>query len=185
MSATSTSGSGTAGRDVPAADPPPTLAAVFAAQYRPLVRLAAMLLDDPHAAEDMAQEAYVRVAVRRDRVRDPHKTLAYLRQTVVNLCRTANRRGALARRFATVEVPDVPDIQDGAVARFQQQAVVAGLRALPRRHREVVVLRFYLDLSVEQTALALGLSTGAVKAYSSRGLEQLRRRLADEGNDLR
>ena len=165
---------------MPAAEPPPTMAEVFEVHYRSLVRLAAMLLDDAHAAEDMAQEAYIRVATRHDRLRDPHKALAYLRQTGVNLCRNANRRRSLAWRHSTFGDPHEASAEDGAIERFEHQAVVAGLRALPRRHREAIVLRYYLDLTVEQTAATLGLSAGAVKAYTSRGMDQLRRHLVDE-----
>jgi RNA polymerase sigma factor (sigma-70 family) len=65
------------------------------------------------------------------------------------------------------------------IDRFERQAVVRGLRALPRRHREVLVLRYYLECSVEETAGLLGISTGSVKAYASRGFQQLKA-LVDE-----
>jgi RNA polymerase sigma-70 factor (sigma-E family) len=147
---------------------------VFTGQYPSLVRLAAMLLDDSHAAEDIVQDAYVRVATRRHRLRDPHKALAYLRQTVVNLARNALRRRLMARRHAGSSLPAAASAEDDAIDRFERQAVVRSLRARPRRHREVLVLRYYLDCSVEETAELLGLRAGSVKAYASRGFQQLK-----------
>ncbi|UQU63777.1 sigma-70 family RNA polymerase sigma factor [Couchioplanes caeruleus] len=147
---------------------------VFTGQYSSLVRLAAMLLDDAHAAEDVVQDAYVRVATRHYRLRDPHKALAYLRQTVVNLARNSLRRRLLARRHSVSSLSAEASAEDHAIERFRQQAVVRALRALPRRHREVLVLRHYLGCSVEETAGLLGLSAGSVKAYASRGGRQLK-----------
>lgn len=147
---------------------------VFTGQYSSLVRLAAVLLADSHAAEDVVQDAYVRVAARHYRLRDPHKALAYLRQTVVNLARNSLRRRLVARRHETSSLPVAASAEDDAIGRFERQAVIRGLRALPRRHREVLVLRYYLDCSVEETAALLGLSTGSVKGYASRGAQQLK-----------
>jgi RNA polymerase sigma-70 factor (sigma-E family) len=156
------------------------MAEVFSGQYSSLVRLAAMLLDDAHAAEDIVQEAYVKVATRHSRLRDPNKALAYLRQTVVNLSRNTIRRRLLARRHSTSSFPDAASAEDGAIKSFERQAVIRGLRALSRRHRETLVLRYYLDFTVEQTAQTLRLSTGAVKSYTSRGLQQLRELIEKE-----
>jgi RNA polymerase sigma-70 factor (sigma-E family) len=150
------------------------LAEVFTGQYASLVRLAAMLLDDPHNAEDIVHDAYLRVATRHYRLRDPHKALAYLRQTVVNLARNSLRHRLVVRRHAAVASDAAVSAEDAALERFEQLAVVRALRDLPPRHREVLVLRYYLDLSVEETASLLGLSTGAVKAYASRGAKQLK-----------
>ncbi|HKD98694.1 MAG TPA: SigE family RNA polymerase sigma factor [Micromonosporaceae bacterium] len=167
------------GREAAPAD---AMAEVFAGQYPSLVRLAAMLLDDAHAAEDIVQDAYVRVAARHFRLRDPHKALAYLRQTVVNLARNSLRRRLVVRRHAISNLTAAASAEDEAIDRFEQQAVVRGLRALSRRHREVLVLRYYLDCSVEETAELLGLSTGSVKGYASRGFQQLRELLDREGS---
>jgi RNA polymerase sigma-70 factor (sigma-E family) len=162
------------------------MAEVFTGQYASLVRLAAMLLDDSHAAEDVVQDAYIRVAARHHRLRDPGKALAYLRQTVVNLARNSLRRRVLARRHTLAAGGTVASAEDDAIGRFERQSVVRALRTLSRRHREVLVLRYYLDCSVEDTADLLGLSTGAVKAYASRGVQQLKSALNGEGaNDER
>lgn len=147
---------------------------VFTGQYPSLVRLAAMLLDDSHAAEDVVQDAYVRVAARHYRLRDPNKALAYLRQTVVNLARNSRRHRLVARRHAASSLPAAASAEDDAIDRFERQVVIGALRALPRRHREVLVLRYCLQCSVQETADLLGLSTGSVKAYASRGFTQLK-----------
>jgi RNA polymerase sigma-70 factor (sigma-E family) len=147
---------------------------VYRGQYPSLVRLAAMLLDESHAAEDVVQDAYVKVAARHYRLRDPEKAVAYLRQAVVNLARNSLRRRLLARRHAVQNITDVASAEDTAIDGFQRQVVVRALRVLSRRHREVLVLRYYLDCSVEETAELLGLSAGAVKAYTSRGFQQLK-----------
>ena len=147
---------------------------VFTGQYPSLVRLAAMLLDDSHAAEDVVQDAYVRVAARHYRLRDPNRAQAYLRQTVVNLARNSLRHRLVARRHAVSTLPAAASAEDDAIDRFERQAVIRALRSLPRRHREVLVLRYCLQCSVEETAELLGLSTGSVKVYSSRGVSQLK-----------
>jgi RNA polymerase sigma-70 factor (sigma-E family) len=148
--------------------------AVFTGQYPALVRLAAMLLDDSHAAEDVVQDAYIRVAARHHRLRDPNRALAYLRQTVVNLARNSLRHQLVARRHAASNLPAAASAEEDAIDRFERQAVIRALRVLPRRHREVLVLRYCLQCSVEETAELLGLSAGSVKAYASRGVSQLK-----------
>src|SRR4051812_3659471 len=79
------------------------LAALYLRHFPSLVRLAALLLDDLAASEDVAQEAYVRVALARRRLRDPDAGLAYLRRTVVNLARSALRRRLVARRHGYLQ----------------------------------------------------------------------------------
>jgi DNA-directed RNA polymerase specialized sigma24 family protein len=92
-------------------------------------------------AEDVVQDAYVRVAGRHYRLRDPEKALAYLRQTVVNLPRNSLQRRLLTRRQPVSSIPTAASAEDDVIDRFERQAVIRGLRALPRRHREVLVLR--------------------------------------------
>jgi RNA polymerase sigma-70 factor (sigma-E family) len=145
---------------------------LFVGQYAQLVRLAALLLGDLAAAEDVAQEAFIRVhrVLGGGRVQDP---LAYLRQTVVNLSRSDLRRRLVARRHAPKPMPDVASAEEDACAVLARREVVQALRALPARQREAVVLRYWADLPVAQVAQVMGISTGAVKAYTSRGLGRL------------
>jgi RNA polymerase sigma-70 factor (sigma-E family) len=150
------------------------LAGLYVVHYRGLVRLAALLLDEPAACEDVVQEAYVRLAANRrlERLRDPEASLAYLRTTVMNLARSALRRRMVAAKYAPlVHRPDRVD--DVAIATVESTAVIVALRTLPRRLREAVALRYYADLTEAQTADLMGVSVGAVKAYTSRGLERL------------
>jgi RNA polymerase sigma-70 factor (sigma-E family) len=145
------------------------LATLYAAHYRSLVRLAALLLDEPAACEDVVQEAYVRMHGRR--IADPDKSLAYLRQTVVNLARSSLRRRLVAQRLAPR--PGDATVADAAYATVQRDELVRALRAIPRREREAVVLRYFADLTESQAAEAMGCAVGSVKGYTSRGLARL------------
>ena len=148
------------------------LAALYLAHFSSLVRLAAMLLDDVAACEDIAQEAYVRVAQSQHRLRDPEAALAYLRTTVLNLSRSALRRRMVAGRHGfRVSKPDA--VADGTYDVVERDAMVKAVRTLPRRSREAVTLRYYADLTEAQTAAVMGVSVGAVKSYTSRGLAML------------
>jgi RNA polymerase sigma-70 factor (sigma-E family) len=150
------------------------LAGLYVVHYRSLVRLAALLLDEPAACEDVVQEAYIRLAASRklERLHDPEAGLAYLRTTVLNLARSTMRRRMTATRYAPLlHGPD--RIDDEAIRTVERAAVVAAMRTLPRRLREAVALRYYADLTEAQTADVMGVSVGAVKSYTSRGLERL------------
>jgi RNA polymerase sigma-70 factor (sigma-E family) len=151
------------------------MAELFAAHYGALVRLA-RLLGDPAEAEDVAQSAFVRL-FRRGRLRDPHLAGAYLRRTVVNQVRSDRRRARTARRHAWT-IPRDEVAEPDVAARV---AVRRALADLPRRQREAVVLRYYADLSEADTAAAMGVSVGSVKAYTSRGLAALEKLLAGSG----
>jgi RNA polymerase sigma factor (sigma-70 family) len=107
-------------------------------------------------------------------VRDLGAAEAYLRRTVVNLCRDGWRRRAVANRFRPDPARPEPSAEDAALVTDQQRRLVAILDRLPTRQREVVVLRFYEDLSVSDTARLLDISEGAVKAYSHRAMNALR-----------
>lgn len=150
------------------------LAALYVAHYRSLVRLAALLLDETAACEDVVQEAYIRLAASRrlERLDDPAAGLSYLRTTVLNLSRSALRRRMVAAKYAPV-VHRVDRVDDDAVKAVERTAMVTAMRALPRRLREAVTLRYYADLTEAQTAEVMGVSVGAVKSYTSRGLERL------------
>nr|WP_111553897.1 SigE family RNA polymerase sigma factor [Kitasatospora sp. SolWspMP-SS2h] len=149
----------------------------YRAHYRSLLRLAALLLDDLSSCEDVVQEAFIRVHAARRRVRDPEKTLAYLRQTVVNLSRST-----LRRRLLPKPMPDMASAEEGAYDALERDELKAALRGLQRRQREVLVLRYYADLTEAQVAEVLGISIGSVKAYGSRGLAALRVRM-EQGDD--
>ncbi|MFJ1707888.1 SigE family RNA polymerase sigma factor [Kitasatospora sp. NBC_00374] len=150
------------------------LTETYQAHYRSLLRLAALLLDDLSSCEDVVQEAFIRVHAARRRVREPEKTLAYLRQTVVNLSRSTLRRRILGLRLLPKPMPDMASAEEGAYDALERDRLRAALRGLQRRQREVLVLRYYADLTEAQAAEVLGISVGSVKAYGSRGLSALR-----------
>jgi RNA polymerase sigma factor (sigma-70 family) len=104
---------------------------------------------------------------------------AYAHQVLINLSRDRRRR--LSRRAREIIGADPPAamVDDTAVSVTQHDWMVRAIHQLPRRQREVVVLRFLLDLSVEQTAAVLGASAGTVKSHTSRALSQLRGLLSE------
>ncbi|MFY1694301.1 SigE family RNA polymerase sigma factor [Solwaraspora sp. WMMD791] len=150
--------------------------ALFAAHYRPLVRLATLLLREPGMAEEIVQDAYVALHSRWWRLRDADKAVGYLRVTVVNRCRSAirHRRVVQAHLAAARPGPDAPSAEAGALDQLRHDDVITALRALPPRQREAIVLRYYADLSEAQIADAMGVSRGAVKSHTARGIAALR-----------
>jgi RNA polymerase sigma-70 factor (sigma-E family) len=143
-----------------------------------LLHFAFRLTGQREAAEDLLQLAYVRLAGQWSRARDSPG--AYARRTLVNL--STDRWRQRSRR--PVEVPldplRVPDGTSGSGVEERDELMVA-LRALPPRQRAVLVLRYWEDLSVDETARLLGCSTGNVKSTASRGLVRLRDVLQTEG----
>ncbi|MEU1823517.1 MULTISPECIES: SigE family RNA polymerase sigma factor [Streptomyces] len=150
------------------------LTETYRAHYRSLLGLAALLLDDTASCEDVVQEAFIRVHSARNRVRDPEKTLAYLRQTVVNLSRSALRRRILGLKLLSKPMPDMASAEEGAYEQLERDQLIKAMRGLQRRQREVLVLRYFADMTEAQVAETLGLSLGSVKAYGSRGIAALR-----------
>jgi RNA polymerase sigma-70 factor (sigma-E family) len=149
---------------------------LFAAHYRSLVRLAVLLLRDRSAAEEVTQEAYVSLHQRWRRLRDADKAMAYLRTCVVNGSRSALRhRGVVDRHAARAGPPaDAPSAEASALGALADREVVAALHRLPARQREALVLRYYGDLSEAEIAETMGISRGAVKSHTSRGMSALR-----------
>ena len=146
---------------------------LYAAHYRHLVRIAGLLLRDYSLAEEVVQDAFVGLHRNWSRLRDVDRAAAYLRQSTVNGARSAGRRRATASRHAAT-VAAVRDEPDPAGAVADRSAVLAALAALPGRQREVLVLRYYGDLSEADIAHCLGISRGAVKTHASRAMAALR-----------
>ncbi|MFD5792348.1 SigE family RNA polymerase sigma factor [Streptomyces diastatochromogenes] len=150
------------------------LTETYRAHYRSLLGLAALLLDDTASCEDVVQEAFIRVHSARKRVRDPEKTLAYLRQTVVNLSRSTLRRRILGLKLLSKPMPDMASAEEGAYDSLERRDLIKAMKGLQRRQREVLVLRYFADMTEAQVAETLGISLGSVKAYGSRGIAALR-----------
>ena len=147
---------------------------LYYAHYRPLVRLAALLVHDVATAEEVVQDSFVALHAGLHRLRDNEKALAYLRAAVVNRSRSVLRHRVVVDRNTPKPLPDMPSAEHGALALLDRSAVVNALRALPIRQREVVVLRFYADLSEAQIAASMGITRGAVKSHTSRAMAALR-----------
>jgi RNA polymerase sigma-70 factor (sigma-E family) len=152
---------------------------LYAAHYRRLVRLSVLLVRDVETAEEVVQDSFVAMHGRWRRLRDPDKGLAYLRQTVVNRSRSVLRHRGVEARHVTPVRADRPGADEEAVATERRTQVLDALRALPNRQREVLALRYYLDLSEAEIAETLGISRGAVKSHASRGAASLRNLLED------
>lgn len=152
---------------------------LYAAHYRWLVRLAVLLVRDVETAEEVVQDSFVAMHGRWRRLREPDKGLAYLRQTVVNRSRSVLRHRAVEARHVPSPVRDVSGADESTLASERRTQVLDALRELPERQREVIALRYYLDLSEAQIAEALGISRGAVKSHASRGAASLRHLLED------
>jgi RNA polymerase sigma-70 factor (sigma-E family) len=158
---------GTSGATVAAAD----LSQLYATEYRPLVRLASLLVDDTGTAEEIVQDAFVRASVRR--LRDPDKALPYIRSAVINGSRSWLRRKRVASRFRQERRPDAAAAETLAMESARHSRMVAALQMLPRRQRECLVLRYYGDFSEAEIASTLGISAGSVKTHCHRGLAAL------------
>ncbi len=146
--------------------------ALFEQQWRPMLRLAILLVDDRGAAEDAVQDAFVALQRNPRAPADPDAAVAYLRATVVNRCRSVLRHRYVVNRFAASAAP--LDDADPSLAVDSDAATVRALQSLPRRQREVLVLRYWADLSHAQIAAILNIAVGSVKSAASRGLAALR-----------
>jgi RNA polymerase sigma-70 factor (sigma-E family) len=153
--------------------------ALFRAHYAALVRLAVLLVDDDGSAEDLVQDAFARLHRRWRWLRDEEAAYGYLRTAVVNGSRSRLRRLRTVRRHHEPPPVDVPSPEGDAIVREEHAAVRAALGALPRRQREVLVLRYYASYSEAAIAETLGISRGAVKSHASRGLAALTRSLEE------
>jgi RNA polymerase sigma-70 factor (sigma-E family) len=153
------------------------LVALYTGHYRSLVRMAALLLHDTAAAEDVVQDSFIAMHKSWRRLRDPEKALAYLRQSVINRARSRLRHLKVVDKHAPAPMPDMASAEVGALHALDRQHVMAALRSLPHRQREVLVLRYYADMSEAQIAEAMGISPGAVKSHASRGVHALRQTL--------
>jgi RNA polymerase sigma-70 factor (sigma-E family) len=156
---------------------------LFRDHHLELVRLALLMVGDLATAEDVVQDAFERLHGRWRGLRDPASGLAYARSSVLNGCRSVHRRAAVARKHAArLAQPEdggqaAADVGDAASDRGE---LAAALRGLPRRQREVLVLRFYLDLDAAGIAAVLRISQSAVRSTTSRGLATLARALGEE-----
>jgi RNA polymerase sigma-70 factor (sigma-E family) len=149
-----------------------SLAELYERHVGQMVSLARLLTGDRDVAEDVAHDAFVRVAGRFGALRDPGAFEAYLRRTVVNLCRGRFRRLRVERAFLKGQRPPTEEVEPHGPE--DRDALWSAIGALPYRQRAAVVLRFYEDLSEQQTGQVLRCSSRAVNALVSRAMATLR-----------
>jgi RNA polymerase sigma-70 factor (sigma-E family) len=147
---------------------------LYSNHYRSLVRLACLLLRDEPTAEEVVQECFVAMHDSWHRLREEDKALSYLKQAIVNRSRSVLRHRSVTDRNGPKPAPDMPSAEQGAITLFERSAVISALRALPDRQRQALVLRYYADLSEAQIAEMMGISKGAVKTHTARGMSSLR-----------
>ena len=158
-----------------ASEQPLSLEDLYRQQRMRMVRLAILLVDSPATAEDVVQEAFTGLHRNWASLRDAKAAVGYLRTAVVNGSRSVLRRRKTAREYQPPHQADARSAESLAMLSAEHQAVVAALGGLPRRQREVLVLRYYGDLSESEISEATGISKGAVKSTASRALEALQK----------
>lgn len=168
--------------DVPGArlsqDGSTAVSALYTEHALGLTRLAHIMLGSRQAAEDVVQEAFLGLYRHWPQLYDQAKALGYVRSSVLNGCRS------VLRRQRTVELdgshqPPVASAESAVLTGEERREIVRALRALPDRQREVLALRFYLDLPDEQIAAAMDIRQSTVRSAAHRGLAALRRALRE------
>jgi len=155
---------------------------LFQAEGRSLVRLARLFVDDRDAAEDIVQEAFLRLARHAGRIDALDRAPAYLRSIVLNLARDHNRRGLVSlRHHATAgrEVDVGDDTADQLVRSEESDRVLQAVRRLPGRQRDCVTLGYFEEYPIDRIAITLGVSVNSVKTHLQRGMAALDRSLSD------
>jgi RNA polymerase sigma-70 factor (sigma-E family) len=143
-----------------------------------LVRLAVLVVDDRQSAEDVVQEAFTGL-YRRWPLKDSDKALSYLRAAVLNGSRSVLRRRRVARLYTPPAERPNSSAESAAVVGEDRREVQQALQALPTRTREVLVLRYYLDLAHAEIAQILGISESTARATASRGIAILTDKLKE------
>ncbi|MEO5994369.1 MAG: sigma-70 family RNA polymerase sigma factor [Arthrobacter sp.] len=144
---------------------------LFRGHFVGMVGLATLLGADD--AENVVQEAFVRLHAKHRLLRDPSAARAYLRTTIVNLTRSGHRHLSVVRRHHQVLDPPPRGVEDAVMASVGNAHVLAALATLSARHREALVLRYWAELTEKEMAEAMGVSAGTVKSHVSRGLVAL------------
>jgi len=145
-----------------------------------LVRIGLLLLGDQQSAEDVVQDAFLGLHGGLVRLRDPSKALAYLRASVVNGCRSVQRRRSrTSPRGQWAEPSPVWSAEAAAIASEDRRAVLTAVASLPQRSREVLAFRYFLGLPDGEIAAALGVSRSTVSSTASRALVTLARKLEE------
>lgn len=159
------------------ADSPTLLEALYERNYLAFVRLAVVLVDSRASAEEVVQDAFVRALRSWDSLRDVDSAEAYIRRAVVNGCRDRLRRRRTRRLAILPMLRPHPSAEETVLGSAEHREVIDAINDLPRRQREVLVLRYFSELSEAEIAHAMGISTGTVKSTAHRALSTLRNQL--------
>lgn len=153
--------------------------AIYNKEAVSLLRLARVFTDDRSSAEDIVQEAFIRLFRAADRIDDPDRSAAYVRSIVLNLARDHNRRGLMSLRHqnSMVDARSPVDPSESVELSDDQQRILDALQDLSPRQRDCLVMRFYYELSEREIAEALDISSNSVKTHCRRGLDALSRTL--------
>ncbi len=143
-----------------------------------LIRLAYVMLSDRQSAEDVVQEAFCNLYRRWDELADADKARQYVRASVLNGCRSVLRRRVVRNRRVIYELP-APSAESAVLGSEERVEVTRAVDRLPRRQREVLVLRFYLDLTDEEIAELMGVRPSTVRSTTHRALESLGRTMKE------
>jgi RNA polymerase sigma factor (sigma-70 family) len=168
------------GRRLPTDAAADLIEGLFRAYAVDLVRLAVLLVGDQATAEDVVQDVFARLQRSPGRLRDIDNAVPYLRTAVVNGCRSVHRSRQRARLLRVPYEPPAWSAEAAALAGEDRQEVLAAVARLPRRQREVLVLRYYGGLADLEIAAALHVSRGTVSSTASRALVALARELREE-----
>jgi len=145
-----------------------------------LVRLALVLVGDKPTAEDVVQDAFIGLFRGLDRLSHNDKALAYLRVSVVNGCRSVHRARRAALLRPTHHEPTVWSAEAAVLADEESRLTLQAVSRLPARAREVIALRYYLDMPDAEIAATLGVSRGTVSSTASRALASLTHALREQ-----
>lgn len=157
---------------------------LFRTEGRSLVRLARLFVDDRDAAEDVVQEAFLRLAKHAGKIDAIDRAPAYLRSIVLNLARDHNRRGLVSLRHHATSGREIDVVLDDAVGdqlvrTEEHRRVLEAVRQLPARQRDCITLRYFEELPLEGIASTLGVSVNSVKTHLRRAMATLDRRLGE------
>jgi RNA polymerase sigma-70 factor (sigma-E family) len=165
---------------IQARDPAREITALYHAHALGFVKLAVVMTGDQSAAEDIVQDAFLGLHRRWNALADQDKALSYVRSCVLNGCRQLHRVRYRRERIVLDPPADAESAEDVAVLGEANRQVLAAIRQLPPRQREAVVLRYYLDMTEDQAAQAMGVSRGTVKSATSRAVAAVGRMVKEE-----
>ncbi len=148
------------------------LRTLYDTHYRSLVKLASFYVDDVWTCEEVVQDAFVHLLAGR-RLTAIGTEAAYLRSAVLNGARSTLRKRKVRREKRPATPGPFPSAEPAALNLVVRDEILEALRALPRRQSDVLVLRYYLDLSEADIAETLGVARGTVKSHAHRGLNSL------------